>query len=361
MPKISVIAPFYGVEQYIHQFMDSVIAQTFTDFELIAVDDGSPDNCPQILDDYAKKDSRIRVIHQKNAGVAVARNTGIDASTGEYAYIVDSDDWLEINTLELLYRDAIKTGADVVMGDCTIHTPRGHYRLYQFSKKFYTEDPNVLAEIQQYVLCQKFSPYYSKSCTSGYAAPWGKLIRMSLIKENNIRFDPYVKGLFDDGLFTLAVYDHMKSFYYGMEYIYNYRINENSITQKFKKNEIDIMRLGFERIEDYIHENHREERLLLPYYCHVVRFLRQRLISYFFNSNNGKTYWEIRKELLSTIESEPFKTAIRKSKYKYFVRNHKMVLLCMRLHSVIGMREYVKKRKKAETRRVKQKTNNKKQ
>lgn len=351
MPKISVIAPFYGVEQYIHQFMESVLNQTFDDFELIAVDDGSPDKCPEILDEYAKKDGRIRVIHQKNAGVSAARNTGIDASNGEYAYIVDSDDWLEPNTLEVLYRDAQKTGADVVMGDCTVQTPEGQYRLYQFTDKFYTEDPKILAGIQQYVLCQKFNPYYSRKSTSGYAAPWGKLIRMSLIKDNNIRFDPYVKGLFDDGLFTLEVYDRMKSFYYGKEYIYNYRINENSITQRFKKNEIDILRLGFERVEDFIKKYHREERLQLPYYCHVVRFLIYRLTSYFFNDKNGKTYREIRKELLDTINSEPFKTAIKKCKYKYFVKNHQKVLLCMRIHSVFGMKLYTDIKKKRISRR----------
>lgn len=352
MPKISVIAPVYGVEPYIHQFMDSVIAQTFGDFELIVVDDGSPDNCPQILDEYANNDKRIRVIHQRNSGVAVARNTGIDAAQGEYAYIVDSDDWLQPDALEVLYRDAQRTGADVIMGDCTVQTENGHYRMYQFSEIFYTEDPEIMAGIQQYVLCQKFNPYYSKNSTSGYAAPWGKLVKMSLIRDNNIRFDPYVRGLFDDGLFSLSVFEHMKSFYYGMECLYNYRINENSITQKYKANEIEIMRLGFEKVAEFIKENRREERLLLPYYCHVVRFLIYRLNSYFFNTKNGKSYPEIRKELLMTLKSEPFNTAIKKSKLRYFVKNHKMVLICMRLHSVYGMKEYVRLKRKRQLARI---------
>lgn len=346
MPKVSVIAPVYGVEKYIQEFMDSVLSQTYTDFELIVVDDGSPDNCPYILDDYAGRDNRVKVIHQKNSGVAIARNTGIHAATGDYVYIVDSDDWLQPTALEVLVRDALNTGADVIMGDCMTQTPTGKARMYQFSKKFYTADPEILAGIQQYVLCQKFSPYYSAKSSSGYAAPWGKMIKRSLIRDNNIEFDPYVKGLFDDGLFSLEVYEHMKSFYYGMEYIYNYRINDQSITQKFKPKEIETMRLGFERVEDFIRDNHREERLQLPYYCHVVRFLIYRLYLYFFNPNSGKTYQETKIELLETIKSEPFHTAIYHSKMKYFVRNHQLVLACMRLHFVIGMKCYVDIRNK---------------
>lgn len=341
MPEISVIAPVYGVEQYIHKFITSVLIQTFTDFELILVDDGSPDNCPQILDEYAKKDVRIKVIHQKNSGVAVARNTGIDAASGKYAYIVDSDDWLEPTALELLYRDAVATGADCIMGDCVIDIDGRKGRRKQFSKMFFTDDPVVLQKIQQYVLCQRFSPYYSKTSVNGYGAPWGKLIRMSLIKENNIRFDPYVKGIFDDGLFTLEVYEHMKSFYYGMEHVYNYRINGNSLTQRFKSDEIDILRRGFERVEEFIKRYHKEDQLTLPYYCHVVRFLIYRLSSHFFNPNNELTYFQIRKYLLSTIRSEPFKTAISKSQLRYFSRGHKLVLICLRLRLIIGARVYI--------------------
>jgi len=351
MPKISVIAPVYGVEKYIYQFMDSVIEQSFNDFEFIIVDDGSPDRCPEILDEYAKKDKRIRVIHQKNQGVAIARNTGIDAATGEYAYIVDSDDWLEKNALEILYRDAKKTGADCVMADCVVQKRKNKYRRYQFSKKFYTDDPNVIAGIQQYILCQKFSPYYTPKSVNGYAAPWGKFIKMSIIKDNHIRFDPYVRGLFDDGLFSLAVLEHVKSFYYGMEYVYNYRVNENSLTLKYNPKEIDRTRLGFEKIEEIIKDNNREERLTLPYYCHVSRFLIYKLDTYFFNINNDKTYSDIKKELKKTIDSEPFKTAINRCHLRYFRKGHIFLIMCFRLHWVDGIklyREWKKTRPKEE-------------
>lgn len=106
-PAISIIVPVYNVEAYLRQCVDSILAQTFTDFEVILVDDGSPDNCGAICDDYAIKDDRIRVIHQINSGLSAARNTGIDNACGEYLCFVDSDDVLAPMYCECLYRVAV--------------------------------------------------------------------------------------------------------------------------------------------------------------------------------------------------------------------------------------------------------------
>lgn len=95
MPKLSIIVPVYKVEPYIHKCVDSILNQTFTDFELILVDDGSPDNCGKICDEYAQKDERVRVIHKENGGVSSARNLGVDESAGEYISFIDPDDWID--------------------------------------------------------------------------------------------------------------------------------------------------------------------------------------------------------------------------------------------------------------------------
>lgn len=110
MPKISVIIPVYKVELYIHRCVDSILNQTYTDFELILVNDGSPDNCGAICDEYAKKDGRIHVIHQENGGLSAARNAGLDwifeNSESEWVTFVDSDDWVHPSCLELLLKVA---------------------------------------------------------------------------------------------------------------------------------------------------------------------------------------------------------------------------------------------------------------
>lgn len=119
MPRISVIVPVYKVEKYLKRCVDSILNQTFTDFELILVDDGSPDNCPQICDEYAKKDERVKVIHKSNGGLSDARNAGIDwtfsNSDSEWISFIDSDDWIHHSYLEVLYNACIENDVNVAL------------------------------------------------------------------------------------------------------------------------------------------------------------------------------------------------------------------------------------------------------
>ncbi|MBQ4573418.1 MAG: glycosyltransferase family 2 protein [Clostridia bacterium] len=112
-PCISVIVPVYNAEKYLRECIESILNQTFRDLELILVDDGSPDNCCKICDEYAEKDNRVIVFHQENRGVSAARNLGIDNAQGEYITFVDSDDYIMPYALELLYHDSIFSNADI--------------------------------------------------------------------------------------------------------------------------------------------------------------------------------------------------------------------------------------------------------
>ena len=113
-PRVSIIVPVYNVEAYLRRCLNSILAQTIPDWECICVDDGSPDGCGAILDEYAAKDVRFVVIHKENGGVSAARNAGLDAARGEYIGFVDPDDWIEPNTYELALGAAERTGADIV-------------------------------------------------------------------------------------------------------------------------------------------------------------------------------------------------------------------------------------------------------
>lgn len=115
MPEISVIVPIYKVEAYLRRCVDSILAQTFTDYELWLVDDGSPDKCGEICDEYAKRDARIRVIHKPNGGLSDARNAALDQATGNYISFVDSDDWVTPDFLESLYHALVDNRADLAV------------------------------------------------------------------------------------------------------------------------------------------------------------------------------------------------------------------------------------------------------
>ena len=115
MPELSIIVPVYKVEKYLPRCIDSILAQTFGDFELILIDDGSPDGCGRICDEYAQKDKRIVVIHQKNMGVSAARNAGLDIARGRYIGFVDSDDWIEPQMYEVMMDAIRENGADMAV------------------------------------------------------------------------------------------------------------------------------------------------------------------------------------------------------------------------------------------------------
>ncbi|MCL1946745.1 MAG: glycosyltransferase [Chitinivibrionia bacterium] len=150
--KISVIIPVYNVERYLERCINSILSQTFTDFECILVDDGSPDSCPAICDEYAERDKRIKVIHQKNAGTAYARDAGIKSAKGEFLSFVDSDDWIENNALEVLYKKQQETDADIVLGNV-----KYLYKNYNFIFK----QPDIPSDIPplEYLFSTPHSPH----------------------------------------------------------------------------------------------------------------------------------------------------------------------------------------------------------
>ena len=129
--KVSVIVPCYRVEGYIHRAVDSILAQTMADFELLLVDDGSPDRSGAICDEYARKDSRVRVIHQENQGAPAARNAAIEVAGGEYLFFCDADDWMEPDMLEVLVDLIARTGAQLAVSGFTIDTDTDHDILRQ--------------------------------------------------------------------------------------------------------------------------------------------------------------------------------------------------------------------------------------
>lgn len=348
MAEISFIIPVYCVEKYIHNCLDSVLNQTFTDFEVVIVDDGSPDNCPAIVDEYAQKDSRIKVIHKKNGGVSAARNDGINAASGKWAYFVDSDDWLELDAAEKLHRRAMETGADCVMSDPFVRYSNRTVRGFMFSKEFCTEDRTIIEGVQKFMLCHKYNPYHSTQTTVGVAAPWCKFVRMDLIKENKVYFDPYVMGRFDDGLWSLYMLDHVKKFAYLAQPTYNYRIIGTSICYSFKPNAMQILERGFEKTAEFIQVTGKDESFLKASYGRICRYLALQLSQYFFAEANPKSEKEASKELSELIRRDPYRTAIRNVDLKMLDKKHQAVVLCARLNLIPALRfyAYLKKHKK---------------
>ena len=212
MPKLSIIVPIYNVEQYIHKCVDSILNQTFADFELILVDDGSPDGCGAICDEYAQKDKRIKVIHQKNSGVSVARNSALDVASGTYVMFVDSDDYVEPDLAEKCIRKAEEKDLDIVIFEFFYKLSNGVAAKNHIDEKYHESKESLLEGI----LWDKM-----------HNAVWNKLFKRALW--DDVRFPVGVS--FEDLYVMPEIFLKACQIGYMEEWLYHYNCSNNvSIT-----------------------------------------------------------------------------------------------------------------------------------
>lgn len=215
-PKVSVIVPVYKAEKYLHRCVDSILAQTFHDFEVLLIDDGSPDKSGEICDEYAKKDSRVRVFHKENGGVSSARQCGIDNALGEYTIHADPDDWVEPNMLEELYAKAKEDDADMVICD--------FYEEHKSKQTYRRQQPSALDS--ETVLKELFQQLHGSCCN--------KLVRRACYNNVNVCFDPDLS--FCEDLYfhaSLLLHDISVSYLPKAFYHYDQIINSDSIVKQY--------------------------------------------------------------------------------------------------------------------------------
>ena len=232
MPTISVIVPVYKVEKYIHRCVDSILGQTFIDFELILVDDGSPDNCPAICDEYAEKDNRVHVIHQENGGLSAARNAGIDwafaNSDSQWLSFIDSDDWVHPEYLERLLDAAAENNVDLSI--CGYKGTSGE-EVVCFEKQF------------DVTLWTPKDFYTSNEINATIA--WGKLYRKECF--DTIRYP--VGKIHEDEYTTYKILFEQDSIVYIAAPLYAYYNNPDGITKsKWSIRRLDLLEALEERI-----------------------------------------------------------------------------------------------------------------
>ncbi|MFI3327172.1 MAG: glycosyltransferase [Clostridia bacterium] len=220
---ISIIVPVYKVEKYLDNCIQSIVDQTYTNLEIILIDDGSPDNCPQMCDDWAKKDYRIKVIHKENGGVSLARNVGLNIASGEYIGFVDSDDWLEPNMYQNMLQSMINNSVGMV--ECGYYV-EGNGKNQKKSNIEYISKVYTGQEVIDIIVShsKKFEWFL-----------WCKLFKKSLIK--NIRFQNDIK-IFEDMLFCLEYLKNAKSVCLIEDKYYHYVRNTDSALYNFKQSHI---------------------------------------------------------------------------------------------------------------------------
>ena len=221
----SVIVPIYGVEEYIRKCVDSILAQSFKDFELILVDDGSKDNCPAICDKYAEADARVRVIHKENGGLVSARNAGIAAARAEYVCYVDGDDWVTENWLETVRRNIERSPVRpdlVVFGFTRVFSDRTEVDVITIDDGFY--DKARLEKEVYPILISDRRYYLGKECV--YPSAWNKAYRRELLERHHCTSTKITRG--EDTSFTLECFLYAESAAVCSDPVYYYNKTNNS-------------------------------------------------------------------------------------------------------------------------------------
>lgn len=272
-PKVSVIVPIYNVEKYLDECMHSLLNQTLRDIEIIMVDDESPDNCPKMCDEYAKRDARVKVIHKKNAGLGFARNSGLDVASGEFVAFIDSDDFVDLNMFEHLYQVAKEYHADEVR--CGIK----FYVDGKFSDRHDVDALTVFSgkeKVIDFMLdvvgplpeCKRDVKYMMSSCCCIHSR--------KVIEDNHVRFLSERECLSEDLIWDVDLFSKMNCIVYVPECHYAYRMNPSSLTHQYSREKYKRNYKFFEILESKLSH-------ILPLEKYELHLLRSQML-YFRNA-----------------------------------------------------------------------------
>lgn len=287
-PAISIIVPVYNAEKYLHRCIDSILAQTFYNFELLLINDGSRDNSGIICDEYANEDSRVRVFHSENLGVSAARNIGLKNAYGEWIAFIDSDDWISLTMYEKLYMCAKSSSADIIY--CDYYQDFGNREVYEM-----VDDLNI-SKLE----------LFKSLLVKGWPVIWNKIYRSEIFKKNNILF---LEGcnFCEDLLFTVESFYYSKNNVYINEALYHYnRTNINSLVRTLwtKDKMVKNIQDGIDVIE----------RLILFFKCKdMYNLLEKELawsllkakVGYMYLKEKRQYYFNLYPELNKYIYSNP--------------------------------------------------------
>lgn len=317
--SVSIVVPVYNQEKYIEQCIESILRQTYTNFECILVDDGSTDNSPQICDKYAKKDSRIKVIHKKNHGVSSARKDGYELASSEYICFLDSDDFLADDFVKIMIEKMLETDSDVC--SCS-HFQYDNGNVITNTYEF----PNLVIGKDK-IFDEYLLPIIGKIYADGYknypGYIWGKMYRKSLISDECF---PSEREFFpEDDLFHLYISKKINKAVFISDKLVYYRVNETSFTHAYRKNIWQLCKNRHFRIVDFFidkTDSRIQERVSASGFFSVYVTLR--------NAYESGGYISFKKELKEMIGDDSFKPILSGLDNKLLRPRQKIMVLLLR-------------------------------
>ena len=261
-PQVSIIVPVYNVQNYIERCLNSLVNQTFKDIEIITINDGSTDKSLELLNKYAKEDIRVSVIDLGDEGVSYCRNLGIEKANGKYIMFVDSDDWIDSNMVEVMYKKAEENKLDLVM--CSYireFKDRSKEKIFNLPKEIIYKENEVKNELLRKLVGPIKEELSNPEMLDALGTVWGKLYRADILKENKLKFvDLKEIGSAEDTLFNIFTFNYLKKVMFLNKPMYHYwRDNPKSVTSQYNPKLKEQRKVFFKYISDFIKENNFEQ------------------------------------------------------------------------------------------------------
>lgn len=336
-PLISVVIPVYNNELYLRQCIDSVINQSYRNLEIICVNDGSTDSCLEILNEYSAKDERVVVIDKKNAGVAMARNDGVDRATGEYLMFLDSDDWLELTACEESYEAVKEKNSDICFFTYIREFKQKSVvkRIYDEPKKNFDE-----SECRNFLSKRVLGPFgeelrYPENLDA-LSPLCIKLYKTSLIKDNNIKIvDTSTVCTCEDGLFNVWAFYYAKGAVYINRPLYHYRkYNSNSITTGYKKNLFIGWQNLYSLMQEFIEANNCDKSFNDALYNRIALNLIGLGLGIIAKK---ESVFEKISDIAKILKLDRYKAAYKNLEFKYFPIHWKIFFFCAKIRFSLGV------------------------
>lgn len=302
--KFSVIVPVYNVERFLRQCVESVLNQTCGDFELILVDDGSPDNCPRICDEYALKDGRVKVIHKTNGGLVSARKAGCVVAVGEYVVCLDGDDYIAPNCLDSFAKAIDAYSPDICLCGFYKAYAENEVKCLPFENAGFYDKETIEKHIYPYLIENKYGRYFSASI-------WAKAFRREIYTEYQTSVDSRIKIGEDQCVVKPCVF-RAESLYVIDECLYYYRQNDESMTKSKGVFDLSVPKLIANHFEKEIDVSSFDFQAQI--YRHAVHDLFNAVASQFNAKRDEK---EIRRIIRQTLSDEYYKKALKESRFAF--------------------------------------------
>lgn len=326
--RCAIIIPIHNTpEAYLRTCLDSVLRQDYTNWEAWLVDDGSNNGAENICDEYAEKDTRIHVIHQRASGVSAARNAGMDASGGEWLIFLDSDDWWEDKLLSSAMAKLTETAADLLVFGVWVVHPKQRIRWEVDDSPARQEDSRrIQRELQLGILNRNARKHEAYT-----GAPWMQLIRRRVVEENHLRFDTTLTQC-EDALFNLKLLEQVRQVALLNQPLTNYRVFENSAFHRFQENLPEQLELVNQRFKRFLEDNQKGKEYWNAYEIWVMETYVRLIKRHFYHPDNPHTEAEKKaawKQLLKTCPSLKVLRQANWAKMYHSRKSYPLLMFCL--------------------------------